>query len=133
MFHVSSKYLLSWQILQRLNITCPPPSPPCLYPPPPPLKRGHNARSRGPPNHFPSWNSFSFVLKVNKIGQQGKYFYSRKRSQIHRCFAEAEWRGNMVLAVIQLSRSFKFKCFSLSPGACGMEVSVWRKSVCSGI
>lgn len=53
----------------------PAPSPP---PAPPPLKRGHNARSRGPPNHFPSWNSFSFVLKVNKIGQQGKYFYSRK-------------------------------------------------------
>lgn len=38
-----------------------------------------------------------FLLKVNKIGQQCKYFYSRKWSQTYRCIAEAKHRGNMVL------------------------------------
>lgn len=76
------------------------------------------------PNHLRSWNSFSFVLKVNKIGQQCKYFYSRKRSQTHRCIAEAERGGNMVLAseeacaMFQPSRSFKF---NLSPNARRVE------------
>lgn len=51
-----------------------------------------------PLNHLQSWNSFSFVLKLNKMGQQCKYFHSRKWSQTHRCTAEAERGGNMVLA-----------------------------------
>lgn len=67
-----------------------------------------------PPNHLRSWNSFSFVLKVNKTGQQCKYFHSRKWSQTHRCTAEAERGGNMVLApedacaIFPLSWSFEF-------------------------
>lgn len=66
--------------------------------PPPPLKLGHNAAGRAAKSPFGSWNSFSFVLKVNKIGQQCKYFHSREASQTHRCVAEAERGGSMGLA-----------------------------------
>lgn len=83
------------------------------YPAAPPLKLRHNASGRvaKSPSEL---EQFLFVLKVNKIGQQCKYFYSRKWSQTHRCIAEAERGGNMVLAsekacaVFQPSRSFKF-------------------------
>lgn len=62
------------------------------------------------PDHCWSWNSFSFVLKLNKTGQQSKCFHSRKWSQMHRCTAEGEHGGNVGLAPEQAWVSWSFAC-----------------------